>query len=51
MHASHAPASPPQPEWPEEGRIEYRDVWMRYRPELDPVLRGGWQRLGWPTAC
>lgn len=34
------PEAEPEPEWPEEGRIEYSDVWMRYRPELDPVLRG-----------
>lgn len=34
------PEQEPEPEWPEAGRIEYSDVWMRYRPELDPVLRG-----------
>jgi len=26
--------------WPSEGRVEFRDVWMRYRPELPPALRG-----------
>jgi hypothetical protein len=29
----------PPPEWPQEGRLAYRDVWLRYRPELDPVLK------------
>ncbi len=23
-----------------EGRLSYRGVWMRYRPELPPVLKG-----------
>jgi hypothetical protein len=35
------PEEEPEAKWPDEGRIEYRDVWMRYRPELDPVLKGG----------
>ena len=26
--------------WPTEGAITFSDVWMRYRPELDAVLRG-----------
>lgn len=26
--------------WPSRGRIRFSDVWMRYRPELPPVLRG-----------
>lgn len=30
----------PEQSWPEEGHITYEDVWMRYRPELDPVLKG-----------
>ncbi|KAL4852933.1 Multidrug resistance-associated protein 1 [Chlorella vulgaris] len=34
------PEAQPEPQWPQQGCIEYRDVWMRYRPELDPVLRG-----------
>ena len=34
------PEAQPEAEWPQAGRIEYRDVWMRYRPELDPVLKG-----------
>ena len=30
----------PEEEWPQEGALVYKDVWMRYRPELDPVLKG-----------
>ena len=30
----------PPKEWPQEGRIEFKDVRMRYRPELDDVLKG-----------
>ena len=30
----------PDDDWPHDGMIEYEDVWMRYRPELDPVLKG-----------
>ena len=26
--------------WPAQGRIVFRDVVMRYRPELPPVLKG-----------
>jgi ABC-type multidrug transport system fused ATPase/permease subunit len=26
--------------WPKQGAIEFREVIMRYRPELDPALRG-----------
>ena len=46
------PEEEPEPEWPQQGRIEYQDVWMRYRPELEPVLRGGWGHVlhleAWP---
>lgn len=39
-----APAKKPEVEpdedWPSEGQLEYQGVWMRYRPELDPVLKG-----------
>ncbi|PSC67462.1 hypothetical protein C2E20_8853 [Micractinium conductrix] len=34
------PEVEPEPEWPQDGMIEYKDVWMRYRPELEPVLQG-----------
>ena len=30
----------PADDWPTEGAIEFKEVWMRYRPELDPVLKG-----------
>eukprot|EP00889_Picochlorum_renovo_P000353 jgi/Picre1/27383/NNA_000350.t1 len=30
----------PDDDWPMHGEIEYEDVWMRYRPELEPVLKG-----------
>jgi hypothetical protein len=30
----------PPKEWPEDGELRYEDVWMRYRPELEPVLKG-----------
>lgn len=28
------------PSWPFEGRIVMKDVFMKYRPELPPVLKG-----------
>lgn len=30
----------PPDDWPHDGRIEFKDVEMKYRPELDPVLKG-----------
>ena len=27
-------------DWPTQGKIEFQNVWMSYRPELEPVLRG-----------
>lgn len=30
----------PKEDWPNEGALQFQDVWMRYRPELDPVLKG-----------
>jgi ABC-type multidrug transport system fused ATPase/permease subunit len=39
-------ASPPSPlndvpsSWPQKGRVVISNLWMRYRPGLDPVLRG-----------
>ena len=27
------------PEWPSQGSVVFRDVVMRYRPDMDPVLR------------
>ena len=34
------PESKPQAPWPSEGRVEIKDVVLRYRPELPDVLRG-----------
>ncbi|KAL5494990.1 hypothetical protein ACEPAI_452 [Sanghuangporus weigelae] len=30
----------PPPEWPSEGEVEFRDIVLKYRPELPPVLKG-----------
>jgi len=30
----------PSPDWPTRGDLSYRDVWLRYRPGLEPALRG-----------
>ena len=30
----------PDPEWPQRGSIEYKNVFMRYRPDLPRVLHG-----------
>jgi len=30
----------PKEDWPNEGALEFQGIWMRYRPELDPVLKG-----------
>jgi ABC-type multidrug transport system fused ATPase/permease subunit len=40
------PDKKPPPEWPQEGRLAYRDVWLRYRPELDPVLKVSLEYIG-----
>ncbi|GBG71636.1 hypothetical protein CBR_g9052 [Chara braunii] len=34
------PENRPPHDWPQRGTIEAVDVWVRYRPELDPVLKG-----------
>ncbi|KAF5366995.1 hypothetical protein D9758_003982 [Tetrapyrgos nigripes] len=34
------PDSKPPAPWPSQGRIEFKDVVLRYRPELPPVLKG-----------
>ena len=36
----HVEGNEPEPEWPEEGRIEVKDYSTRYRPGLDLVLKG-----------
>jgi ABC-type multidrug transport system fused ATPase/permease subunit len=34
------PGNQPPDDWPTQGMIEYNNVCMKYRPELDPVLKG-----------
>ena len=34
------PEKEPDAEWPSQGALEFQGIWMRYRPELDPVLKG-----------
>lgn len=37
--AREVPGRKPPPAWPAAGELEYRDVWMRYRDGLPPVLK------------
>ena len=30
----------PPPGWPHSGAIQVKDLWVRYRPDLDPVIKG-----------
>lgn len=34
------PSTKPQIEWPAQGQIEIKNMVMRYRPELPPVIKG-----------
>eukprot|EP00884_Botryococcus_braunii_P000224 jgi/Botrbrau1/10201/Bobra.116_1s0017.1 len=34
------PDNRPPEDWPPRGELSFSDVWMRYRPDLDPVLKG-----------
>jgi len=34
------PSTRPGADWPSSGEISFQNVWMRYRPELDFVLKG-----------
>ncbi|KAA0168773.1 hypothetical protein FNF28_02321 [Cafeteria roenbergensis] len=38
--AKRSPAAVPPPGWPSEGRVVFDKAVMRYRPELDPALKG-----------
>lgn len=38
--ASHLPDSDPPPSWPHGGAIDFSDCVLRYRPELEVVLKG-----------
>lgn len=40
VHHPHTRSCRPPAEWPTEGAIEARSLVVRYRPELDPVLKG-----------
>lgn len=33
------PGKEPPPEWPHSGALSYKGVTMKYRPELEPVLK------------
>ena len=37
---AHIPESTVPKLWPQAGAIEVKDLWVRYREGLDPVLRG-----------
>lgn len=38
------------PDWPQAGVISYKNVVMKYRPELEPVLKVScWQNWVWST--
>ena len=37
---AHIPAMQPPADWPTQGAIELRDLVIRYRPHLPPVLKG-----------
>ena len=39
-HQVTSPPLPPPVGWPSRGQIEFRDVVVRYRPDLDPALNG-----------
>ncbi|GMH35949.1 hypothetical protein BSKO_03817 [Bryopsis sp. KO-2023] len=38
--AAIIPGKRPPPKWPHEGSINITNLWVRYRPDLDPVLKG-----------
>ena len=40
QEAPHKVKDPAPPSWPFEGRIVMKDVVMKYRSELPPVLKG-----------
>ena len=50
------PDKKPKDPWPLEGEIEMKDVVLKYRPELPPVLKGtsrivrGWMTLSTATS-
>jgi ABC-type multidrug transport system fused ATPase/permease subunit len=34
------PENKPPVSWPDQGRVELRDIFLSYRPGLPPVLKG-----------
>ncbi|GMH36556.1 hypothetical protein BSKO_04424 [Bryopsis sp. KO-2023] len=38
--AAIVPENRPPESWPSEGAVTVEDVWVKYRPELEPVLKG-----------
>lgn len=37
--AKYLPVTPPE-DWPRSGLVEFKNVWMAYRPNLQPALKG-----------
>ena len=37
---SEIPSQKPSPSWPAEGRLEFKDIFLSYRPGLPAVLKG-----------
>lgn len=50
--AQEIPENKPPPGWPQHGKVEFDNVWLRYRPTLPNVLKGvdfkveGGQKVG-----
>ena len=38
--AQQIPENKPDAAWPSHGKVELNNVWLRYRPNLPPVLKG-----------
>lgn len=38
--AAIIPQNRPPSSWPQDGSITVTNLWLRYRPDLDPVLKG-----------
>jgi ABC-type multidrug transport system fused ATPase/permease subunit len=38
--AYELPANKPPMEWPSQGRVQIKDMYLSYRPELPPVIKG-----------
>ena len=40
------PRNRPKISWPAHGEVEFKDYWTKYRPELQPVLKGITLKIG-----